>query len=227
MHADKVSAVPRLQQTNLVDQVVDFLTESIIAGHFAPGERLSEAQLSRDLGISRAPLREAARLLESRGLLISRPRKGFFVRDLSVDGLADVFDLRLCFERHAFELLQARFDDERQALLGRQVEKMCVLANNSDDGLKIEADLYFHRLVFEMAGNLRLLKAFDDISHELRLCMALIERTHAAPESISRSHWALIEALASGKPMACREAVDYHIGAARDYVLDGVGQRAL
>lgn len=222
MHADSAPAVPRLQQTNLVEQVADFLTEAIIAKRFAPGERLSEVQLSRDMGISRAPVREAARLLESRGLLISRPRKGFFVRELNGDDLADVFDLRLCFERHAFELLTARFDEAQHATLSRQVELMCELATDVDDGRKIEADLRFHRLVFEMAGNRRLLKGFDDLSHELRLCMALIERTHAEPESIASSHWPLVEALASGDASLCREAVDYHIGVARDYVIQGL-----
>ncbi|MBD3895052.1 GntR family transcriptional regulator [Halomonas sp. ML-15] len=223
MHADSPPAVPRLQQTNLVEQVADYLTEAIIARHFAPGERLSEVQLSRDLGVSRAPVREAARLLESRGLLISRPRKGFFVRELNGDDLADVFDLRLCYERHAFELLVARFDEAAHAQLSQQVETMCALARGSDDGRKIEADLRFHRLVFEMAGNRRLLKAFDDVSHELRLCMALIERTHAEPERISANHWLLIEALASGDPRRCRDEVDYHIGVARDYVIQGLG----
>ncbi|APX93420.1 GntR family transcriptional regulator [Halomonas sp. 1513] len=223
MHADPPPAAPRLQQTNLVEQVADYLTEAIIARHFAPGVRLSEVQLSRDLGVSRAPVREAARLLESRGLLISRPRKGFFVRELNGDDLADVFDLRLCYERHAFELLASRFDEADHATLSRQVETMCALAKGSDDGCKIEADLRFHRLVFEMAGNRRLLKAFDDLSHELRLCMALIERTHAEPERIAANHWPLIEALASGEARRCREAVDYHIGVARDYVIQGLG----
>ncbi|SDL66849.1 transcriptional regulator, GntR family [Franzmannia pantelleriensis] len=223
MPTDSPPAAPRLQQTNLVEQVADYLTEAIIARHFAPGVRLSEVQLSRDLGVSRAPVREAARLLESRGLLISRPRKGFFVRELNGDDLADVFDLRLCYERHAFELLAVRFDEAAHAQLSQQVETMCELAKGSDDGRKIEADLRFHRLVFDMAGNRRLLKAFDDLSHELRLCMALNERTHAEPGRIAANHWPLIEALASGKAQRCREAVDYHIGVARDYVIQGLG----
>ena len=223
MSSDSPPAAPRLQQTNLVEQVADYLTEAIIARHFAPGVRLSEVQLSRDLGVSRAPVREAARLLESRGLLISRPRKGFFVRELNGDDLADVFDLRLCYERHAFELLASRFDEAAHGRLSRQVETMCELARGGDDGRKIEADLHFHRLVFEMAGNRRLLKAFDDLSHELRLCMALIERTHAEPERIAANHWPLIEALASGEAKRCRDEVDYHIGVARNYVISGLG----
>ncbi|MFC3285545.1 GntR family transcriptional regulator [Litchfieldella rifensis] len=222
MHAKHADGFPSLKQMNLVDQVADFLTEAIIARRFQPGERLSEVQLSRNLDISRAPVREAARLLESRGLLVSRPRKGFFVRELDSDDLADVFDLRLCYERHAFQLLVARFTPEMHDILYRQVEVMCDVAKEGDEGRKIEEDLRFHRLVFELAGNRRLLKAFNDLSHELRLCMALIERTHADPGSIATNHWALVEALESGDAARCRDAVDYHIGVARDYVIQGV-----
>lgn len=223
MDAKQPNPFPSLRHSNLVDQVADVLTEAIIERRFQPGERLSEVQLSRDMGISRAPVREAARLLESRGLLVSRPRRGFFVRELDGADLADVFDLRLCLERHAFELLAERFTPEMHTLLNRQVEAMCEVAKGNDDGRKIEEDLRFHRLVFDMAGNRRLLKAFDDLSHELRLCMALIGRTHADPDSIATNHWALVEALASGMHEKCRVAVDYHIGVARDYVIKGIG----
>ncbi|QJQ96593.1 MULTISPECIES: GntR family transcriptional regulator [Halomonadaceae] len=214
-----------IQQYNLVAQVTDYLTESIIARRFQPGERLSEVQISRDLGISRAPVREAARLLESRGLLISRPRRGFFVRKLDSTDLVDVFDLRLCLERHAFQLLIGHFTPAMHDALSRQVEMMCEVAQENDDSLKIEEDLNFHRMVIEFAGNQRLLKVFEELSHELRLCIALIGRTHQDPDTIATCHWALVEALASGDARQCREAVDFHIGVARDFVVKGISEK--
>ncbi|WP_104203480.1 GntR family transcriptional regulator [Billgrantia saliphila] len=213
-----------IQQRNLVEQVADYLTQAIIGQRFAPGERLSEMQLARDLGVSRAPVREAARLLESRGLLVSQPRRGFFVRALDTGELSDVFDLRLCLERHALARLVTVFDAEKELALRRQVDIMCNAATGDSDSRKIEEDLSFHRMLIAYAGNRRLLKAFDDISHELRLCIALIGKTHADPDSIATSHWALLDALASGDPARCREAIDYHIGVARDYVVKGIGE---
>lgn len=212
-----------IQQRNLVEQVADFLTQAIIRQHYAPGERLSEMQLARDLGVSRAPVREAARLLESRGLLVSQPRRGFFVRALDATELNDVFDLRLCLERHALARLIETYDTEKELALRRQVELMCEVALKDSDSRKIEEDLVFHRMVIAFAGNRRLLKAFDDITHELRLCIALIGKTHAEPDSIATSHWALLDALASGDPGHCREAIDYHIGVAQHYVVKGIG----
>ncbi|ALM52007.1 GntR family transcriptional regulator [Halomonas huangheensis] len=213
------ATAPFFPQRNLVDQVADYLTEAILSSRFAPGERLSEVALATELGISRAPVREAARLLESRGLVISRPRRGFFVRSLDAEELGDVFDLRICLERHAFERLQQRFTPAIDAQLSRVIENLCDVTRGKDKGSKIEDDLAFHRLVFELAGNARLLRAFDDLSFELRLCIALISKTHKAPATIAESHWMLLEGLRSGDAERCRAEVDNHIGVARDSVL--------
>lgn len=213
-----------IQQKNLVEQVADYLTQAIIGQHFLPGERLSEVQLSKDLGVSRAPVREAARLLESRGLLVSRPRRGFFVKALNTVELQDVFDLRLCLERHAIERLAERYNSEARYALERQVEVLCEAAESDDGTRRIEEDLQFHRLMLHYAGNERLLRAFDGLAHELRLCITLITKTHEAPETIATSHFKLLEALATHSAPACREAIDYHIGIARDSVVSGVGE---
>ncbi|RUR34448.1 GntR family transcriptional regulator [Vreelandella nanhaiensis] len=213
-----------IHHQNLVEQVAGYLTQAIIQQHFLPGERLSEVQLSRDLGVSRAPVREAARLLESRGLLISKPRRGFFVRALNAVELEDVFDLRLCLERHAIQRLTERYSVEAQRALEQQVEILCEAALGNDETRRIEEDLQFHRLMLHYAGNERLLKAFDGLTHELRLCIALITKTHDAPDTIATSHFKLLEALASGSPAACREAIDYHIGVARKFVVRGGGE---
>ncbi|RUR29688.1 GntR family transcriptional regulator [Vreelandella andesensis] len=213
-----------IQQQNLVEQVADYLTQAIIQQHFLPGERLSEVQLSRDLGVSRAPVREAARLLESRGLLISKPRRGFFVRALNAVELEDVFDLRLCFERHAIQRLSERYSSDAEYALRQQIEILCEVTASNDGTRRIEEDLQFHRLMIHYAGNARLLRAFDGLTHELRLCITLITKTHEAPDTIATSHFKLLDALASGDSAACREAIDYHIGVARDFVVRSVGE---
>lgn len=212
-----------IRSPNLVDQVASHLAEAIIAGRFLPGERLSEVALARELGVSRAPIREAARLLESRGLLVSQPRRGFFVRALDAAELEDIFDLRLCLERHAMEHLAHDCSAEAFEALQQQVEVLCEAAVSGSEGRRIEEDLTFHRLLVEAVGNRRLLKSFDDLAHELRLCITLITRTHDAPETIADSHHLLLEALASRDSRRCREAIDYHIGVARDHVVRGVG----
>ena len=224
MSESKSEGFRAIHSPNLVDQVADHLTEAIIVGRFTPGERLSEVGLARSLGVSRAPIREAARLLESRGLLVSQPRRGFFVRALDAAELDDIFDLRLCLERHAMERLARACTAETLAALHRQVEILCQATASGSESRRIEEDLTFHRMMIEATGNRRLLKNFDDLAHELRLCITLITKTHEDPDSIADSHHLLLDALASGEPASCREAIDYHIGVARDYVVRSVGE---
>ena len=70
-------------------------------GQLPPGAKVAEAAVARELGISRAPVREAARLLEQQGLLVASPRRGFFVRKLEAADIDEIYDLRICVECHA------------------------------------------------------------------------------------------------------------------------------
>src|SRR6476469_5886214 len=88
--------LPALADTDLVGQVARVLTQAVVTGQLAPGAKVVEAGIARELGISRAPVREAARLLEQQGLLVSHPRRGFFVRKFAADDIDDIYDLRLC-----------------------------------------------------------------------------------------------------------------------------------
>ena len=94
--------LPALADTDLVGQVAPpFDPGRRFEGRLPPGSKVVEAGIARELGVSRAPVREAARLLEQQGLLVASPRRGFFVRKFAADDIDDIYDLRLCVERHA------------------------------------------------------------------------------------------------------------------------------
>src|SRR5579871_2022414 len=76
--------------TLLSDEVVDRLRESILRGHFAPGDRLREEQLAEALGVSRGPIRNALVQLEREGLAVRRPNRGAVVAELSRGDLEEV-----------------------------------------------------------------------------------------------------------------------------------------
>ena len=93
--------LPALADSDLVGQIARILTQAIVQGRLPPGSKVVEAGIARELGVSRAPVREAARLLEKQGLLVAKPRRGFFVRKLEIRNIDEIYDLRLCIERHA------------------------------------------------------------------------------------------------------------------------------
>ncbi|WP_129141692.1 GntR family transcriptional regulator [Modicisalibacter coralii] len=209
-----------IQQRDLVNQIADQLTEALLKGDFRPGTHLAEAQLARDFGVSRAPVREAARLLESRGMLVSQPRRGFFVRTFNADELNDVYDLRLCLERHAIRLLAGQLTASMEAELSAQLETMRRVAQEGTAVQQIEADVAFHRRLCEFSGNRRLLKVFDELCHEMRFCILLIGQLYDDPARVAETHQPIIEALRTRRAEACESAIDYHIGIAQQRVTE-------
>lgn len=203
-----------LADTDLVGQVARVLTQAVVNGQLAPGAKVVEAGIARELGISRAPVREAARLLEQQGLLVSHPRRGFFVRKLEANDIDEIYDLRICVECHAAILAAKNLTPANRAALRKQIDVLHETADLDDPARQVEEDYKFHRMVFEIAGNKRLLKIFDDLSSEMRMVIGLIGRLYDDPHRIAQTHEALLDVLEQGHPDVIAARFDYHIAAA-------------
>ncbi|WP_208539051.1 GntR family transcriptional regulator [Algihabitans albus] len=200
-----------LESTDLVAQVTDRLARAICEGRLAPGQRLVEVALARQLGISRAPVREAARRLEQRGLLVAHPRRGFFVRDFSLEEIDDLYGLRIALERYAAELACHRATESDLDRLRAQLDLLHRLAEAGALADLVEEDLRFHLLFCEVSGNRKLFKLFHDIAGEIRMVIVLIGQVYDDPQRIAETHRPLIEALAARDAARLDAAVDHHI----------------
>ena len=204
--------LPALAETDLVGQVARMLTQAIVEGRLPPGSKVVEAGIARELGVSRAPVREAARLLEQQGLLVASPRRGFFVRKFAADDIDDIYDLRLCVERHAAVLAARNLTPETRDMLRRQIDVLHQTADLEDPARQVEEDYRFHRLICEIAANRRLLRLFDDLASELRMVIGLIGRLYDDPHEIARTHEPVLAAIEQGYPERIVVHIDHHIG---------------
>ena len=102
-----MSVLQRIAVTSLVDEALNKIVGAITGGAFKPGERLSESELARQLGISRGPLREALGRLEGR-LVVRIPRVGVSVIRISRDDLVELFAVREALEGMACRLAAQR-----------------------------------------------------------------------------------------------------------------------
>ena len=207
-------AFREIESDDLVSKVSEQLTAAIVAGDLAPGQRLVEAEIARQMGISRAPIREAARRLEQRGLLVAHPRRGFFVRRLALDEIDDLYGLRICLESYAARLASQRAQPEDLVALRAQLEVLHNLADAGAVAAQVEEDLHFHRMICEISGNRRLLGLFNDLASEVRMAIAVIGRLYDDPARIAETHLPLIEAIESGDTARIDAEVEYHIGVA-------------
>jgi DNA-binding GntR family transcriptional regulator len=200
-----------LDDSNLVGQVARILTQAILAGRLPPGAKVAEAGVARELGISRAPVREAARLLERQGLLVASPRRGFFVRKLEPADIDEIYDLRICVECHAGLLAAKNLTPATRGALRRQLDILYETADLDDPARQVEEDYKFHRLICEIAGSRRLLRLFDDLASELRMVIGLIGRLYDDPHRIAQTHEAVLEAIEAGNPERITAQFDYHL----------------
>ncbi|MET0876137.1 MAG: GntR family transcriptional regulator [Tardiphaga sp.] len=203
-----------LADTDLVGQVARILTKAVIQGQLLPGAKVVEAGIARELGISRAPVREAARLLEQQGLLIQHPRRGFFVRRLEARDIDEIYDLRTCVECHAGVLAAQNLTPTTRDMLRRQIDVLQETADLDDPARQVEEDYKFHRMICEIAGSKRLLRLFDDLASELRMVIGLVGRLYDDPRRIADTHIAVLDAIEGGHPDIINARIDYHIGAA-------------
>lgn len=208
-----------LVATDLTTRIADQVLEAIQTGRLKPGEKIAEARLARELGTSRAPVREALRLVESHGLVVSHPRRGFFVHAYDADELADVYDLRECLELHAAQGAVDRLTPEALARVGAQLALLVSLAEEGKTQKQVEEDYALHRMFLEIAGNRRVLRTFDQIAMELRAGIALTGVVYENPKELARSHEVLVEALRARDAARLRVELAEHLEDARHHVL--------
>jgi DNA-binding GntR family transcriptional regulator len=191
----------------------DLVRSMIVRGDYAPGERLGEAELARQLGVSRTPVREALRRLSAEGLVDITPNKGARVVELSATDLDHVFLLRAHVEGLAARLAAASAGDE---LLDRLQADAEAMARHALPGPDHDLDrVYvlnsrFHAGIVQATGSsvlpgvvdslvhtgavLRTLHGFDDAAmrrstqHHLEIVAALRARDGLWAESVMRSH---------------------------------------
>ncbi|MBF6354146.1 GntR family transcriptional regulator [Nocardia higoensis] len=199
---------------SLVEMVTRHVRSEVLSGALEPGERIVEETLCARLGVSRAPVREALRLLAQEGLVEHLPRRGFRVLVWSATDILQLFELRRVLERHAIESalpLPSRGDP--LGAVRHALDEMRA-ADAQDDPLERDnAHRRFHLEVVALAGNHQLNLAYAPILLKLQLPMARNLREEARIASRRngiRRHLELLESLESNDPDIACAALQRH-----------------
>ena len=141
---------PIIQYTTVSDSVYLWVKNAIIQGEFKPGEHIAQERLTKTLGVSRTPVRDAIKRLEAEGLLITKPHCGAVVFQLSKERLTEIYDIRILMEQYcaARTCIRASDDDIRQ--LEEISLKMLDFSNNSKEFMQL--DRQFHTRICELSG---------------------------------------------------------------------------
>ena len=183
-------------KSSLTDKAHHQIKEWIVRYHLKPGARLHVGDLAHALQMSQTPVREALSMLEKEHLIEREPQKGFRVSTLNIQGVEDLYDLRIALEvlaaRQAAPAHERRRPQPRRASSGRSGRRM----KNGDKQRMLELEQDFHLIILDASGNKPLAEMgrdhpgpdLDHPEHQPAHDRPPLGRSSAAPEPIRGDH---------------------------------------
>ncbi len=201
-----------LKPRTLVDMVIEALIAGVARGLILPGDRVVETDLAQRLGVSRVPVREALRVLESQGLVINEPYKGIRLMPVSQKRIDDLIETRVALETTAaLRAVRAGRNGEREvAILDRCIAEL-ERARDANDayGLAI-ADTAFHRALCRLGDNDVLCGLWEGLARQATIFFGLSALVKPMTE-IVEEHRVLADVFRAGDAEALTQALREHI----------------
>jgi DNA-binding GntR family transcriptional regulator len=202
----------------LSDQVKDRILQWILEGELAPGSRIIETRVARELGVSQAPVREALRDLATLGVVEMKPYRGASVRQPSKTDLVEAMEVRAVLEALAARQAATRISQEDLDQLRLLIEEMHQLAEAGDAHGHALNNTAFHGTVVEASGNQTLARTWSMLEPYARTYVtAMVPGTDLV--WLGDRHSGILDALVARDPDAAAEAMRTHAREAEELVL--------
>ena len=144
---------------SLKEQVYDYLRVQMNEGRLRPGAFLNLNDISRELGMSRTPLRDALFQLESEGFVTIFPRRGVVVNSLTLEKIRNIYEILGALESAALLLVAVRFRDGDADMMEKYNQQMRKALDHNNFSVFYEANLRFHNVYLDMLDNAEMLHA--------------------------------------------------------------------
>ncbi len=209
--------LPTVDRTTAGQDVILRLRDAITSGAIAPGTPLGEMQLSKELEVGRAPIREALRQLMQEGLVVHEPHRGSSVVVLTEQDLDDIYVAREGIEGRAVQLLLERGEEADLSGIAAALEVL----RQAPSGPRptravVEADVAFHEAIIAAAGSARLHRMFRTLSAETRMYLLQAHPPYD-PESYVAEHVKVATAILERRPDA-PEVIVRHLSHSRSVI---------
>lgn len=206
----------KLEKRPISDYVSNYLRKKIICQELVEGEHLKEAALSKQLTVSRGPIREAISKLEMEGLVKTPANGRTLVQKMDEKDVYDLYTTRILLEKHALSI-------QNPSLLKKEGNKLYSYIEHMEKSAalgtqNIEADLNFHFLIIQMTGNRTLIQLWSSLA---AIIQSLIEVTSEfaleQKNEIIQEHRLVADALLQGQITVAQQLLETHLEGAADY----------
>jgi DNA-binding GntR family transcriptional regulator len=215
-----------LRRASLHEELLAHLRERILEGALRPGERVDEAQLCTELGVSRTPVREALKVLASEGLVALKPHRGAVVTEVTSSDVCAVFEVMAWLDRLVGLHAVQRGSEEDLEALHRAHLQMLVHHREGQRQEYFELNQRIHLGLVACAGNPILLGIYGDCLRKISRARYLANLTQARWDESAREHEAIMAALAAGDGERLGVLLAEHTQATASVVIRAVEEMA-
>ena len=204
--------VPQARDESSVERLYFELRDRSMRYDFKPGSRINEQVLGRELGVSRAPLREALNRLVAEGLLDFVMNKGFFRKSISVDEVFDLYQVRIALERRAVFLAIQRANDEDITSVKRFWVEVMERSASLATGDLLLADEEFHRRLVALSRNKELSAFMEIVTRRIHVARHIdIQQQSAWNMRAFDAHLEIVELILQRKTQEALKTLTEHI----------------
>lgn len=200
----------QIHKNDLVAQVYERLKQDILAGTLAPATPLRQEELAASLGVSRQPISHAMVLLEHEGLVTEIGRKGKMVTPVEPHQLLNLYQVRAELDGLAAELCAQRPNTKMAEDLNSLITQGEIAQSNGSISALVEADIAFHRALYDHSGNPEIAKMADNSwSHVVRAMHQVLKDQNLRAD-IWNDHRQIAHAIISGDAQQARHLASNH-----------------
>ena len=197
---------------SLVEIVLQRMTDAIVAGEIGPDEKLVEARLAQQLGVSRGPVREAVRRLEQMGLVEKVPYLGTFVTGMSREDIEELYEVRAPLEALAARILAERENPQDVSRLREIIHDMQKAIEQDRPSQLFFHDAAFHDTLIELTENKLLAEIWKLVSIQMRrIILMKRERPYHSLHDVVAVHQPIVDAIASKDPERAAAEARRHV----------------
>ncbi|MGB5933500.1 MAG: GntR family transcriptional regulator [Anaerolineae bacterium] len=207
------ASLPKVKQGRvLADWVTASLREAILDGYFEPGEKLYQDRIAEELEVSRTPVREALRRLESEGFIEIRPHYGAFIADLSRQDIREVYEMRKLLEAEVVRQVTAVIPKSVLDELDRSLTEAETQLDTGDITKHFESDIHLHETIASFVESRLLMETLDSLTNRVSIVRRFAQ-SKPGPHLIEslKEHRAILQAMRKRDPEQAAKLMRGHL----------------
>lgn len=210
----------RNSSLSLTKQAYDILKERVLTLQLRPGELLMVQPLSKEMGISRTPVREALIRLETDGFIEEADGKKFRVAELTLTDIIEIHEIREMIEVHTVRAVALNCTDRQLASLQKLTKAMKAAVDKKDHIAFFEADMAFHAQLINCFKNKTLENLVVQLNEKIQRIRHLTTFVYKRLEDTIGEHDNILLAIAQHDPDAAEKAMRLHLGKVKQGVIN-------